>query len=110
MSSTKKDSKLETPKEAKELGLKRISSASRPQVPRGMTLKNCKSRITIFLDADVVEHFKQLAENSGKGYQTLINQALRDFIEKDDGKFSEVKKELLTDKTFLENLKTVLAV
>ena len=36
-----------------------------------------KTRITIYLDDAVVERFKQLSEKSGKGYQTLINEALR---------------------------------
>ena len=32
-----------------------------------------KTRITIFLDDAIVEHFKTLSERTGKGYQTLIN-------------------------------------
>ena len=35
-----------------------------------------KTRITIYLDDQVVEGFKQRAEAMGKGYQTLINEAL----------------------------------
>lgn len=36
-----------------------------------------KSRITIFLDNEVIDAFRQRAEAEGKGYQTLINEALR---------------------------------
>ncbi len=36
-----------------------------------------KTRITMYLDDAVLERFKQLSEKSGKGYQTLINDALR---------------------------------
>lgn len=36
-----------------------------------------KTRITIMLDNDVLEEFRQRAEKEGLGYQTLINQALR---------------------------------
>ena len=36
-----------------------------------------KSRITIFLDKDILNEFKQRAAESGKGYQTLINDTLR---------------------------------
>ena len=36
-----------------------------------------KSRITIFLDNDILGEFKQRAEKTGKGYQTLINDTLR---------------------------------
>jgi len=35
-----------------------------------------KTRITIYLDDTVVAAFKQRGEVVGKGYQTLINQAL----------------------------------
>jgi hypothetical protein len=35
-----------------------------------------KTRITIYLDNAVVERFKSLSRKSGKGYQTLINEAL----------------------------------
>jgi len=41
-----------------------------------------KQRVTIFLDSVVIEHFK---EKSGeRGYQTLINEALRNAIETED--------------------------
>jgi uncharacterized protein (DUF4415 family) len=41
-----------------------------------------KTRITIRLDDDVIEWFKNRVEEAGGGnYQTLINQALRDHIE-----------------------------
>jgi uncharacterized protein (DUF4415 family) len=36
-----------------------------------------KSRITIFLDNDILDEFKQRAEKAGKGYQTLINDTLK---------------------------------
>ena len=36
-----------------------------------------KTRITIMLDDDVIEHFRTQAEAEGIGYQTLINTLLR---------------------------------
>lgn len=36
-----------------------------------------KTRITIFLDDDILSAFRGRAAQSGKGYQTLINEALR---------------------------------
>lgn len=36
-----------------------------------------KTRITIFIDDDVLAAFRVRAENEGKGYQTLMNAALR---------------------------------
>lgn len=43
-----------------------------------------KTRITIFLDDAIVEHFKTLSERTGKGYQTLINQVLAAHIAEDE--------------------------
>jgi uncharacterized protein (DUF4415 family) len=37
-----------------------------------------KTRITIYLDDVVIERFKVLSEKTGKGYQTLLNEALRE--------------------------------
>lgn len=40
-----------------------------------------KTRITIRLDNDVIEHFQSIVDSAGGGnYQTLINDALREFI------------------------------
>jgi hypothetical protein len=36
-----------------------------------------KTRITIYLDDEIVAHFRTLSEQTGRGYQTLINEALR---------------------------------
>jgi uncharacterized protein (DUF4415 family) len=36
-----------------------------------------KTRITIFLDDEIIRRFRALAQRTGKGYQTLINQALK---------------------------------
>ena len=44
-----------------------------------------KVRITIRLDADIIEHFKKTVHDAGGGnYQTLINDALRDHIQAQD--------------------------
>ena len=37
-----------------------------------------KTRITIMLDDDILEHFRSRAEAAGIGYQTMINAALRE--------------------------------
>jgi len=36
-----------------------------------------KTRITIMLDEDILEAFRKKAEESGRGYQTMINETLR---------------------------------
>ena len=59
-----------------------------------------KSRITIWIDADILEWFKEEAERKGQGYQTALNQALRNHIKQDKRPIQElvrdvVRKELL---------------
>ena len=39
-----------------------------------------KTRITIYMDNDILKRFKAQAEKSGKGYQTLINEALSSYL------------------------------
>jgi uncharacterized protein (DUF4415 family) len=40
-----------------------------------------KTRITIRLDNDVIEHFQATVDRAGGGsYQTLINDALREYV------------------------------
>jgi uncharacterized protein (DUF4415 family) len=57
-------------------GTRRRIATPEPE-PRG------KTRITIRLDEDLVDHFLKEAEASGgaTGYQTLINEALRQHVE-----------------------------
>lgn len=45
---------------------------------RGPVVKpSGKTRITIYLDDDILEAFRNRADTSGRGYQTMINEALR---------------------------------
>ena len=39
-----------------------------------------KTRITIYLDDQIVQRFKAQSEKTGKGYQTLINDALHSYL------------------------------
>jgi len=38
---------------------------------------NGKTRITIYLDNDILDYFRAQAETRGIGYQTLINEVLK---------------------------------
>jgi uncharacterized protein (DUF4415 family) len=38
-----------------------------------------KTRITIYLDGAILKRFKAESERTGKGYQTLINEALKSY-------------------------------
>ena len=42
--------------------------------------KNTKVRITTFIDVDIVEKLKEEAAVSGKKYQTLLNEKLREMV------------------------------
>lgn len=39
-----------------------------------------KTGITMYLDDEIVRRFKERSERTGKGYQTLINDALKDHL------------------------------
>ena len=39
-----------------------------------------KTRITIYLDDGILERFKTQSQRTGKGYQTLINDALNSYL------------------------------
>ncbi|HVY07735.1 MAG TPA: BrnA antitoxin family protein [Burkholderiales bacterium] len=50
--------------------------------PIDKTAVRGKTRLTMYLDMAVVEHFRSRA--GGRGYQTLINEALRRAIEQEN--------------------------
>jgi uncharacterized protein (DUF4415 family) len=61
---------------------------------RGPVIANKgKTRITIFIDADILEWFRDEAEREGCGYQTAINHALRNYINKDRRPIQDIVRE-----------------
>jgi len=64
-----------------------------PPEPRG------KTRITIRLDEDLVDHFLKEAEVSGGavGYQTLINNALRQHVEGKAPKLADTLRRIVRE-------------
>jgi uncharacterized protein (DUF4415 family) len=76
-----------------------------PTLPKSSS--DIKSRITIYLDADIILRFKEKAKNAGVGYQTLINQSLREMLEEKSENI-DIKHNLLQDKRFLYELKVAL--
>ncbi len=73
--------------------------------------RHCKVRVTMYLDADVVEHFKVCATRPNAApYQTQINAALREHFQKkepakdyarlvDDDRFIAAIARRLSDRT-----------
>ena len=39
-----------------------------------------KSRITIYIDDEILEEFRSRGDASGRGYQTMINAALKEYL------------------------------
>ena len=54
-----------------------------------------KTRITIFIDTDVLKWFRDQAEREGRGYQTEINQALRNHTKQDKRPIQDIVKEVV---------------
>jgi uncharacterized protein (DUF4415 family) len=57
-----------------------------------------KERITIRLDADVIEHFKLIVHEAGGGnYQTLINDALREHIRMHNSSLEDTLRKVIRE-------------
>jgi uncharacterized protein (DUF4415 family) len=53
------------------------------QASRGSVIPQTgKTRITIYIDDDILEAFRERGDSAGKGYQTMMNEALRQYLEK----------------------------
>jgi len=78
--------------------------------PWAEKLKNAKKiKVSIYLDGDVVEHFRLRAEQPNAApYQTQINNELRKVMENGSAKTATVERDILNDKIFLRALKKKL--
>ena len=43
-----------------------------------------KTRISIYIDNKILEEFRARADAAGQGYQTMINNALREYLERSE--------------------------
>ncbi len=48
-----------------------------------------KTRITIYIDDDILEEFRDRADRQGRGYQTMMNEALREYLDKSSAPLDE---------------------
>ena len=68
----------------------RIDTSDIPEVRdwtgarRGMFFRPVKKQLTLRLDADLIDWFRR-QEPNGEGYQTRINHALREYVQKREG-------------------------
>ena len=105
MRKTEKDTEMKTSRDAEKAGLKRIERKHFAE-KNEVQLSDCKVKITINLDADVLEYFKRrAAPPHAAPYQTQINNELRRVMEADDAELSQTARELLENDNFIVALK-----
>jgi uncharacterized protein (DUF4415 family) len=56
-----------------------------------------RTRITICLSDDVIAEFRTLAETAGIGYQTMINNALRSYLENARNPLEETIRQVIRE-------------
>ena len=60
-----------------------------------------KVRITIRLDGDIVNHFKDMVNQAGGGnYQTLINNALQEHIKDHSNSLEKTLRKVIRDELY----------
>jgi uncharacterized DUF497 family protein/uncharacterized protein (DUF4415 family) len=77
-----------SPHEGKDNNMKKGYDFSKGR--RGAVIRQRrKTRITIHLDDDVLETFRERADTEGRGYQTMINEALREHLNQSGDRVNE---------------------
>lgn len=66
-----------------------------------------KTRITIYLDNDILTEFRERAEQKGIGYQTLINQALKAQLKSADTNLPYDEIQQIVERTVEESLRQI---
>ena len=57
-----------------------------------------KVRITIRLDGDIIEHFKKQVHDAGGGnYQTLLNDALRNYMQSETEPLEDTLRKVIRE-------------
>jgi uncharacterized protein (DUF4415 family) len=67
-----------------------------------------KTRITIWVDTDVLDWFRAQAEREGRGYQAAMNVALRQYTQQDEPPLPELLRTIIREE--LHALKAVSSV
>lgn len=103
---TKKSSEMEM--DAEMAQMKRMPRGSFRVKPGETDVKNCKVKITMYLDADILEYFKNRAlQLNAAAYQTQINNELRKVMENGLENIFDAN-DLLQNNKFLKALKEKL--
>lgn len=71
--------------------------------------ENCKVKISLYLDSDILEYFRQRAESPNAApYQTQINNKLRRVMENDAREVQSIENDILNNEEFLRALREKL--
>ena len=73
---------------------------------RGAVLPHSgKTRITIWIDADILDWFRAMADREGRGYQTALNAALRQYTQQNERPLHELVRDVIREE--LRTLQTL---
>jgi len=90
--------------------MKRLPRGSFKAKKGATNLENCKVKISLYIDGDILEYFKKRAEPPHAApYQTQINNELRRAMESDSPDATSLEKDILNNEEFLRALKEKLA-
>ena len=89
--------------------MKRLPRGSFKAKPNATKLENCKVKISLYIDGDILEYFRQRAEPPyAAPYQTQINNELRKVMESDSPNVASLENDILNNVEFLRALKEKL--
>ena len=89
--------------------MKRLPRGSSKAKPNATNLENCKVKISLYIDGDILEYFRQRAEPPHAApYQTQINNELRRIMENDSTNAASIENDILNNEEFLRALKKKL--
>ena len=66
------------------------------QAKRGAVVKNNKERITVRLDPDIIQWFRDQVKGGGN-YQSLMNEALREYIQHQETSLEETLRRVIRE-------------
>jgi len=90
--------------------MKRLPRGSFKAKPNAAKLENCKVKISLYIDDDILEYFRRRAESPHAApYQTQINNELRRIMENNSPDAASLEKDILNNEEFLRALKEKLA-
>ena len=89
--------------------MKRLPRGSFKPKKGATNLENCKVKVSMYLDADILQYFRARAgAPNAAPYQTQINNELRRVMENDSREIVSIENDILNNEEFLRALKAKL--